>query len=210
MGYLQRLLHPEERSNGADHHSRHIDDQLEPAELQDVVVNGPAVPDGILDGPEIVVQNHDLSRFLGRLRTAAHGKAHICSLQSRRIVDAVSGHTYYQIHLLTESYHSGLVRGKRPGDHTDLSNDLLHLVVGHLIELRGSKRPVGLFLQKPRILCDGNRRLQTVSGDHDHLDPRISHLFDGVSRLRPHIVPDRHKTDDHQILMDRIFHQFFF
>ena len=77
MGHLQGLLYPEEGGDGADDHGGHIDDQLELTEFQDIVVDGTAIPDGVLNGFEIVVQNDDFARLLGGLRPAAHGKAHI-------------------------------------------------------------------------------------------------------------------------------------
>ena len=210
MGNLQGLLHSEERSYGAHDHGRHVDDQLEFTEFQDVMIDGPAVPDRILDGSEIIIQNDDLACFLGCLRTAAHGKAHIRPLQGRGVINTVSGHAHYQIHLLTEPDHPGFIRRKRTRDYPDLRNDLLYFVIGHLIQLCGSQRPVGVVLQKTCISGNGNCRLQTVSGDHDNLNACISHLGNCISGLRSDIVADRHKADNDQIIMDCIFLQLLF
>ncbi len=197
MRDFQRLLYAEERSNGTHHYSRHVDHQLELTEFQDVVIDGSAIPDRILDGFEIVIQNHNLSRFLGCLCTASHGKAHIRSLKSRRIINAVSGHSHYQIHFLTKPYHPGFIRWKRTRNYPDLRNDLFHLIIGHFIQLCRSQRPFRPAFQKTCVFCNGNCRLQAVSGYHNHLNACISHFCNCIPGLRPHVIADRHKADDH-------------
>ena len=111
MGHLQRLVHPEEGGDGADHHSGEIDGQLELAEFQNVVIDGAAIPDGVPDGLEVVVQDDDLPRLFGRLGAAAHGKTHVGPLQGGGVVHPVPRHAHHQAHLLAQADHAGLVCG---------------------------------------------------------------------------------------------------
>ena len=48
------------------------------------------------DGSKVVIGNDNIAGFLGYCGAAAHGKAHICQLERRRIIDAVAGHTRNQ------------------------------------------------------------------------------------------------------------------
>ena len=204
MGDFQGLLHAEEGSDSADHHGGHIDDQLEPAEFQDIVVNGPAVPDGVLDGLEVVVQDDDLAGLLGGLGAAAHGEAHIRPLQGRGVVDAVAGHAHHQVQLLAQAHHPGLVRGQGAGDDPDAGDDLLHLVVGQLVELGGGQRHIVPGPQQPGLPGDGHGGLQPVAGNHDHLDAGLLHLGDGLPGLGTHVVPDAHQADQHRVGVDGV------
>ena len=80
MRNLQWFFHSKEWSDRTDNYCRYIDDKLEFTEFQDVMVDGSSIEDGIFDGFKIIIQNNDLTGFLGSLGTTSHGKTNICSL----------------------------------------------------------------------------------------------------------------------------------
>ena len=80
MCNLQRFFHSEEWCDRTDNDCCYVDNQLEFTEFQDIVVNRTSIPDRILDGFEVIIQNNDFSGFFGCFRTASHGKSDIGSL----------------------------------------------------------------------------------------------------------------------------------
>ena len=92
MGNLEGFHDAEEGADGADHNRRHIDHQLELAELQDIMIDCPSIQHSIFDGTEVIIQNNDFTSFFGRFCTAAHGKAYIRPLQRWRIIDTITCH----------------------------------------------------------------------------------------------------------------------
>ena len=165
------------------------------------MINRSSIPDGIFNRPEIIVQNYDFSRFFRGLRTASHSEAHIGPLQRRGIVDAVSRHAHDQIHLLTQPHHPRFIRRQSSRDHPDFAHDSFYRIVAHLIELRRSQRQIPAGRKQPRVFSDGHRSLQTVPGNHHHLDSRILNLSDCGLRFRPHIIPNCRQTDENHILI---------
>ena len=101
------------------------------------MVNCSSVKDGIFDGFKVVIQDNDLTCFFCRFGSASHGKTDVCTFQCRGVVDTVTGHADYQVHLLAQTHHTGFVGRQCSCDHTDLRYDLLHLFIAHLIELCG-------------------------------------------------------------------------
>ena len=106
MCYLQGFFDTEERSESGYQYSCNVDHQLELTEFKDIVVDGSAVEDSILDGLEVIIEDNDLACFLGSFGTAAHSKADISLFKCRAVVYAVACHTYNEVHFLTDPYHS--------------------------------------------------------------------------------------------------------
>ena len=204
---LQRLLNAEERTERTHDDRCHVNDELELAELKNIVIDRTSVPDRVLDGLEVIVEDNDLARFLGSLCTAAHRETDVSPLEGRGVVHTVAGHTDDQIHLLTEPDHSGLVCRKRSRDDADVRDDPLDLFVAHIVELCRCQRTVRILTDQAGILCDCNSRLKAVTGDHDDLDARILDHLDRLFRFLTDIVADSDETDKYQIVVDRIFYE---
>ncbi len=131
--YFERFIHTKEWRNCAYNNSCYVNNQLKFTELQNIMINRPAIENCVFYGFKIIIQNNNLSSFLCCLCTAAHRKSNICTFQSRRIVYAVSRHTYYKIHFLTKPYHTGFVCWKRSCNHAYFGNNLFHFIIGHLV-----------------------------------------------------------------------------
>ena len=80
MSNFQWLIHAKERCQRTDNYRCDIDHKLELTELQDIVINRSSIEDCILNGFKVIIQNNDLTGFLGSLGTTSHGKTNICSL----------------------------------------------------------------------------------------------------------------------------------
>ena len=102
--HAQRLNDAKEGRNGTHDNRCNVDDELEAAEFQDVVVDCTPVEDRVLDRAEIVVEDDDVPRVACRLRAAAHGKADIRAPERGRVVDPVPRHADDEIHLLREAH----------------------------------------------------------------------------------------------------------
>ena len=207
VGDLQRLLNTEERAERTHDDRCHVDDELELAELKNIVIDRTSVPDRVLDRLEVIVEDNDLARFLGSLCTAAHREADISPLEGRGVVHTVARHTDDQIHLLTEPDHSGLVCRKCSRDDADIRDDPLDLFIAHFIELSRCQRTVGILTDQAGILRNCDSRLKAVTGDHDDLDARILDHLDRLFRFLSDIIADADETDEDQIVVDRIFYE---
>ena len=118
---------PEDGADGA-----HVRGQLEPHELDDVVVDGAAPLDGADDGGEVVVGEHHVAGFLGDLGAGdAHGHADVGPAQRRGVVHAVAGHGHDVAPALERLDDPHLVLGRHPGAHADAVDLLGELLVGH-------------------------------------------------------------------------------
>ena len=130
---------PNERraEDGAD--GAHVRGQLEPHELDDVVVDRAAPLDGADDGGEVVVGEHHVAGFLGDLGAGdAHGHADVGPAQRRGVVHAVAGHGHDVAAALERLDDPHLVLGRHPGAHADVVDLVGELLVGH--RRRGRRR----------------------------------------------------------------------
>ena len=177
---------PEDGADGA-----HVRGQLEPHELDDVVVDGAAPLDGADDGGEVVVGEHHVAGFLGDLGAGdAHGHADVGPPQRGRVVHAVAGHGHDVAPALQRLDDPHLVLGRHPGAHADAVDLLGQLLVVHGRELvAGDDPPLDAQLGGDRPRGDG-----VVTGDHLHRDARRATQADGVASLGPGRVDD---ADEH-------------
>ena len=121
----------EDRQDRAD-----VRGQLEPHELDDVVVDRAAVVHRGDDGGEVVVGEDEARSLLGHLGAAtAHGHADVGVLERRRVVDAVAGHGDHLATLAQHPHEQHLVLGGDPGEHTDVVDAGRELLLGHPIEV---------------------------------------------------------------------------
>ena len=80
-------------------------------ELLGVVVDQPALLDGLLNGGEVRICEHHVRRELGDVRATAHSDTDVGLLQSRRVVDTITSHRDDQAEALKQVDELALVPG---------------------------------------------------------------------------------------------------
>ena len=204
MRDAQRLDDAKERSNGTHNHRRNVDDELEAAELQNVVVDRAPVENRVLDRAEIVVEDDDISCIPRCLRPAAHRKADIGAAQGGRVVHPIARHANHEVHLLREAHDARLVRRQCACNDAQLRQDTLYLLIPHLGEVAARQNKVAIRTQQSRVAGNCNGGLAAVSRHHNDLHARRLYLRDCLTRLGTHIVTDRSKSDENDIRIDCI------
>mmetsp|Transcript_48475 Transcript_48475/g.103101 ORF Transcript_48475/g.103101 Transcript_48475/m.103101 type:complete len:516 (-) Transcript_48475:823-2370(-) len=87
----QRGLVERERPDHGERDGHDVHRELELYELRDGVEDVPSPHDGLDDGGEVVVEEYDVARLLGRLGPGdSHGEAHVGGLEGRGVVRSVA------------------------------------------------------------------------------------------------------------------------
>ena len=126
----------------------------------------------------------------------AHRDADVRRLQGRRVVHAVARHRHDVAGLLEEPDEADLVLRRDPGDHADLRQLALQLLVGHRGELLPGDGPA----RDPQLACDRGSRRRMIAGDHPHPDARFGALGDGGLRLRSRRIDDPNHREQGEVL----------
>ncbi|MPM28956.1 hypothetical protein SDC9_75494 [bioreactor metagenome] len=155
--------------------------------LADVVVNAPAVPDGLHDGGEIIVQQNKVGRLAGDLGApAAHGDADVGIFEGGRVVDAVARHGDH-LAVIPEGLHDAhLVLRDHPGEDAGGFHLFAKLLFGHIIQHVACNNVVAVF--HADFFRDGGGGEAVVAGDHDDTDAGLSAAGNVPFHARPRRV----------------------
>ena len=136
----------------------------------DVGIHVPAVFYRFHNGGEVVIRQHHTGGVLGNLRSRnAHGHADIRLLQSRSIIDTVTGHGYQIASLLPCPDNADLMLRGYPGIDADLRHKVPQLRIAHFVDDR-TLHGFCTVLQNTDLPSDGRRRDLMVAGDHNRTD----------------------------------------
>ncbi len=170
------------QQGGSQHRENRADvgGELEAHELDDVVVHHAAFLDGLDDGGEVVVGQHQGRRFLGHGGAGdAHRHADVGGLQRGCVVDAVAGHRGDMAVGFERLDDLHLVRGRDAGEHVDLVDAPGQLGIRHGVQLGAADHLAG----QAQFAADGGGGELVVAGDHLDLDARFLAVRDGAFRL---------------------------
>ena len=169
--------------------------QLEPGELDDVVVDAAALADRADDGGEVVIGEDHRGGFLGHLGAGdAHGHADVGPTQGGRVVHPVAGHGHDVAAALQRAHDADLVLGGDPGDDADLVEPAGEVVVVRdPVQVGAGDRVAG----DAEVGGDGPGGHRVVTGDHPDSDARVAALGDGLAGLGAGRVDDADERDEH-------------
>ena len=138
--------------------------------LADIIVNPPAVPYRFDDGMEIIIQQNQVGGFPGHFAAAlAHGDADIRPLQSRRVIDAVTGHGHDGAVFLQSADDTHLMFRDDPGKNRRGTHRRLQSFIVQGIQFRSGQDLTAAF--HPDLPGDSCRGDTVIAGNHDHPDP---------------------------------------
>mmetsp|Transcript_16662 Transcript_16662/g.65070 ORF Transcript_16662/g.65070 Transcript_16662/m.65070 type:complete len:651 (-) Transcript_16662:567-2519(-) len=198
---LQRRSNAQHRSKECNCKCSDVDGELELEELPDVVKDAAAPHDRLDDGVEVVVCDDDVRRLLGNVRACnTHSQADVGVAERRRVVGAVARDGDELLLALAQQAHEAeLVVGLGAGQHLEVVEDRVELLVRHLAEDAALQHgAVGEDAALPR---DGHRCVLVVAGDHAHDDARILAELHGVGHLRPQRVLDARQAEEGELLL---------
>jgi hypothetical protein len=140
--------------------------------LLEIVVHRPALVHGRDDRGEVVVGQHHLGRFLGRLGSLpTHGDADVCLLERGRIVHAVAGHHHHLTVSLQRLDDAQLVLRAGARKNRRIAYDGPELAFVHPIEVR-TCHSYPIACPNSERPCDCRGRGGMITGDHFDPDPR--------------------------------------
>ena len=132
------------------------------------------------DGGEIVIGEHQISRFAGGVRAlVAHGNADVGCLERRRVIDTVASHGHQLALRLQRGHEPQLVLGAGTGKHVGLQG---HALQRQLVQSRHRLAGQGALGLQAQLPTDGGRRDDVVAGNH--LDAHAGTLAFGHGRNR--------------------------
>ncbi|MCY1518922.1 hypothetical protein D9M68_536570 [compost metagenome] len=187
------------KQDGRDHQQPFaaVRGQHEQHELLQVVVDRAAFPHRRGDRREIVVRQHHVGRFLGRLGAfQAHRHAHVGALERGRVVHPVARHGNHlplRLHRLNQPQ---LMFGTGARVDIDPHHHLPQRRVVHQRHLGARDRR--LAHADIQLGADRARRLGVVAGDHLDLDPGLMALGHGRDRLCARRVHHAHQRQQHE------------
>ena len=200
----QRIFQLDQRTDERDQHRRHVDRQLEDNEFPDRIEDRSAVENRLADRFEIVVEYDDLGRFFGDFGAAAHCKADVRFFQSRRVVDAVTGHADDKIEFLCEPHESRFVCRKRARNYAELRQLTLDFVVADFIELGRCPNNGIVDVDQTGLFRDCNRRLLAIARDHHDLHACLVHLLDRFDRVGANVVANARHSHERQAAVGNV------
>ena len=145
-------------------------------ELPDVLEDGAALLDAGDDARKVVVQEDDVGRFPGHIRSGQpHGDADIGRPQRRRIVHAVPSDRDDVALALERRDHAQLLIGcdPRADDFRGVEREL-ELGVRHPGEIVPGQHARRGTRDQSDLACDRHCRMRVIAGHHDHLDAGIA------------------------------------
>ena len=158
------------------HRQEHRDDltnvrtQQETNHFLDISVDASAFADCIHDGGKVIIGQGHVCSALGHIRAGdAHGAADIRSLQSRRIIDTVTGHGDHLSLTLPGLDDADLVFGRHTGINADVFHLFVQFTVAHGIQFGTGDGQVTLQ-QNAQLTGDGGGGHHMVTCDHHRLD----------------------------------------
>ena len=165
--------------------------------LLQVFVDRAAFFDGVGDGCEIVVREHDLGRLLGGLGALApHGDADIGALERGRVVDPVAGHGDDFAVCLQCLDQAQFMLGRRAGEDVRLVRHGNEFILGKPVELLA--RHGGVIAGEPELGSDRGSRRGMIAGDHLDPDSRLAAERDGLDGVRARQVDQAEQSEQRQ------------
>merc|ERR1719394_1383936 len=148
------------------------------------------------DGGKVIIKQDHVSSLFGDVRSSnTHGNSNISLLESRRIIDTVSGDGHNGSHPLTTLNNDQLLLGRGSGEDnlSVVHQDFINLLLGHFLDLSSVDNTgtgvsgvdildidslllgnildgVGVSGDDSDVLGDGLGGDGMISGDHDDLD----------------------------------------
>ena len=202
-GQRQRHRAAREREDDEGHDlRRRVGEDVED-ELADVVVDAPALLDGVDDRREVVVGEHHRGRLAGDVGAGeAHRDADVGGPQRRGVVDAVAGHRDHVPERAQRVGDPQLRLGRRPREDqvTLRLEQLVELRLAHGAELgpRHDPSAVRRDADPPSHLGGGQA---VVAGDDDDADAGGVAAGDGLGHVRARRVEQRDEADEAQIAL---------
>ena len=107
----------ESQTNKQGDHEADVGGEDVEDELLDVVEDAAALFDGVEDGGEVIVREHDVRRVLRHVRARAHGNTDVRALEARAVVHPVSRHRHVPAPPVQRLDHPHLGAGRATRHH---------------------------------------------------------------------------------------------
>lgn len=197
------------------HHEANVGRQHVQDELLDIVKDATTLLDGVENRGKIVVSENNVCRFLCNVRPRPHRNAHVCTLQTGTVVDAVARHGHIALPSMQRLNHAHF-RARRTACHNqgqlrqrvDLAvRQRIKVVRRHHHRLSdvGGQQPLLVDgRQDPHLPGDGARRLRVVAREHVHDDARALARLHAGQRLGARRVVDADQAAEDEVALEAV------
>lgn len=176
---VHRLQNHEAEKRSQEHaeHLAHIGAEQELDGLADVIINAAAFANRANNGGEIIICKHHVSNVFRYIRSSdSHADTDICAFDAGCIVHAIAGHGCDAAMLTPSINNAYFVFRLHAGIYAVMVDRAAEFLVADVIEL-SSGNGLAFVREYTELLCDCNRSVTVVAGNHHRADARGAAFF---------------------------------
>mmetsp|Transcript_9688 Transcript_9688/g.19592 ORF Transcript_9688/g.19592 Transcript_9688/m.19592 type:complete len:396 (+) Transcript_9688:371-1558(+) len=198
-GRKRGLVQTEEETKEDRHTLSVVDGSVHKKDLTQIVPHNTTFTNSSHDGSKVVISQNHLGSLAGNISSFfTHGNTHISGLESRSIVDAISGHTADFTFGLEGLDNSNLVLRGSTSENVVLLGRNFQLVVIHGVHFGSSNSFRVLLVNQTKHSSNSESSILVITGNHGNTHTSSVGNGDSFHTLGSRGVHDGAKTNNRQ------------